>query len=185
MGVNVGGIVNSLVSFLPRMLERRLPSHIVNIGSMASYLSGPVAGVYTASKFAVRGITECLHYSLHSKGIGVSLVCPGLTKTNIHEAELYRPKELADAGAPATPQSVENIRRILGAGIDPAIVAEHVLSAIKKDKSLVFSHPGYEGDFEQIFRDSRAALPDDTPTEGQLFADKAFRESRTRALAGA
>ena len=44
---------------------------------MAAYLSGPQAGIYTASKFAVRGLTECLRYNLAPYGIGVSLMCPG------------------------------------------------------------------------------------------------------------
>src|SRR5262249_5168415 len=58
MGVNFGGVVNGLVTFIPRIKALGAGGHIVNVASMAAYLSGPQAGIYTASKFAVRGLTE-------------------------------------------------------------------------------------------------------------------------------
>jgi NAD(P)-dependent dehydrogenase (short-subunit alcohol dehydrogenase family) len=82
MGVNYGGVVNGCVSFIPKMKAHGEGGHIVNVASMAAYCAGPQAGIYTASKFAVRGLTECLRYNLAPYGIGVSLMCPGLTKTN-------------------------------------------------------------------------------------------------------
>jgi len=82
MGVNLGGVVNGLVTFIPRIKAQGQGGHIVNVASMAAYLPGPQAGIYTASKFAVRGLTESLRFNLAPHGIGVSLMCPGLTKTN-------------------------------------------------------------------------------------------------------
>ena len=73
MGVNFGGVVNGLVTFVPRIKAQGQGGHVVNVASMAAYLSGPQAGIYTASKFAVRGLTECLRYNLAPYGIGVSL----------------------------------------------------------------------------------------------------------------
>ena len=64
MGVNFGGVVNGLVTFIPRIKAQGPGGHIVNVASMAAYLSGPQAGIYTASKFAVRGLTECLRFNL-------------------------------------------------------------------------------------------------------------------------
>ena len=91
MGVNFGGVVNGLVTFIPRLKAQGEGGHIVNVASMAAYLSGPQAGIYTASKFAVRGLTECLRYNLAPHGIGVSLMCPGLTRTNAWDSALRRP----------------------------------------------------------------------------------------------
>src|SRR5512145_812232 len=82
MGVNFGGVVNGLVTFVPRIKAQGQGGHIVNVASMAAYIAGPQAGIYTASKFAVRGLTECRRYNLAPYGIGVSLMCPGLTRTN-------------------------------------------------------------------------------------------------------
>ena len=80
MGVNYGGVVNGLVSFIPRMKAHGQGGHIVNVASMAAFCAGPQAGIYTASKFAVRGLTESLRYNLAAYGIGVSLMCPALRK---------------------------------------------------------------------------------------------------------
>ncbi|OYX94395.1 MAG: short-chain dehydrogenase, partial [Novosphingobium sp. 35-62-5] len=76
MGVNFGGVVNGLVSFLPRIKAASGLRHVVNVASMAAFLPGPQAGIYTASKFAVRGLTESLRYNLAPHGIGCSLCCP-------------------------------------------------------------------------------------------------------------
>src|SRR5207248_7277778 len=48
MGVNFGGVVNGLVTFIPRIKARGRCGHIVNVASMAAYLPGPQAGIYTA-----------------------------------------------------------------------------------------------------------------------------------------
>jgi len=95
MGVNFGGVVNGLVTFIPRIKAQGQGGHIVNVASMAAYLSGPQAGIYTASKFAVRGLTECLRFNLAPHGIGVSLMCPGLTRTNAWDSALKRPAQFA------------------------------------------------------------------------------------------
>ncbi len=62
MGVNFGGVVNGQVSFLPKIKAHGEGGHVVNVASMAAFCAGPQAGIYTASKFAVRGMTECLRY---------------------------------------------------------------------------------------------------------------------------
>ena len=58
LGVNLGGVINGLVTFLPHMEAHGETGHVVNVASMAAFLAGPQAGIYTASKFAVRGLTE-------------------------------------------------------------------------------------------------------------------------------
>ncbi len=98
MGVNFGGVVNGLVTFIPGMKAQGSGGHIVNVASMAAYLPGPQAGIYTASKFAVRGLTESLRFNLAPHGIGVSLMCPGLTKTNAWDSALRRPADFAASG---------------------------------------------------------------------------------------
>ena len=87
------------MTFIPRIKAQGAGGHIVNVASMAAYLSGPQAGIYTASKFAVRGLTESLRYNLAPYGIGVSLMCPGLTRTNAWDSRAAeRPAGFADSG---------------------------------------------------------------------------------------
>jgi len=83
-----------LVSFLPKLKKAGRGGHVVNVSSMAAYLSGPQAGIYTASKFAVRGLTESLRYNLVPYGIGVSLVCPALVATDAGLSEYIVAAEL-------------------------------------------------------------------------------------------
>ncbi|MFV0645066.1 MAG: SDR family oxidoreductase, partial [Sphingomonadaceae bacterium] len=100
MGVNFGGVVNGLVSFLPLIKGADGRRHVTNIASMAAYLSGPQAGIYTASKFAVRGLTESLRYNLVPHGIGCSLVCPALVTSNAWDSALKRPEGFGESGFP-------------------------------------------------------------------------------------
>jgi NAD(P)-dependent dehydrogenase (short-subunit alcohol dehydrogenase family)/dienelactone hydrolase len=103
MGVNFGGVVNGLVSFLPNQGGRG-PRHVVNIASMAAFLPGPQAGIYTASKFAVRGLTESLRYNLAPHGIGCSLCCPALTRTNAWDLRSSAPTLSPIAALPLLPE---------------------------------------------------------------------------------
>ena len=98
MGVNFGGVVNGIVAFLPLLKAAKGRRHVTNVASMAAYLSGPQAGIYTASKFAVRGLTELLRYNLVPHGIGCSLVCPALIATNAWDSAFRRPQEFGESG---------------------------------------------------------------------------------------
>ncbi len=107
MGVNFGGVVNGLVSFIPKLKAHGEGGHIVNVASMAAFLPGPQAGIYTASKFAVRGLTECLRDTIAPYGIGVSLMTPALVKTNAWESALGRPGQFANTNRPpAVPKPI-------------------------------------------------------------------------------
>lgn len=185
MGVNFGGVVNGLVSFIPGMKAHGEGGHIVNIASMAAYLSGPQAGIYTASKFAVRGLTESLRYNLAPYRIGVSLVCPALTKTNAWDSALNRPDAFADSGF-ATPDraELEQFGTAFEAGMDPLEVGEKILAGMARNDGLIFTHPEFADDFEAIYRDSLAGLPDEDAPEGRLHIERLRREANRAAAAG-
>ena len=65
----------------------------VNTASMAGFLSDTGFGAYTASKFAVVGISEALSTELEPQGIGVSILCPGWVATRISESRRNWPNE--------------------------------------------------------------------------------------------
>ena len=100
-GVNLGGVINGVVTFVPRIKAHGEGGHVVNTASMASFLAGPGAGIYTAAKFGVRGISEALRYALPQHGIGVLVVCPGLVESNIYKSDEVRPAELSTDVTPA------------------------------------------------------------------------------------
>src|SRR5207247_3476516 len=98
LGVLLGGVVNGVQTFLPRMLEHGEGGHIVNTSSMAGVLPVPNAAIYITSKAAVIGLSEALRGELAEDGIGVSAFCPGPVQTNIREAGKMRPERYADSG---------------------------------------------------------------------------------------
>jgi NAD(P)-dependent dehydrogenase (short-subunit alcohol dehydrogenase family) len=185
MGVNFGGAVNGLVTFIPKMKTLETGGHIVNIASMAAYLSGPQAGIYTASKFALRGLTECLRYNLAPYRIGVSLMCPGLTKTHAWDSALKRPVAFAESGfAPADRAELEKFGAAFEAGMDPLEVGEKTLAGMLEDRALIFTHPEFADDFAEIYQASIAALPREPVPEGRLQIERLRRAANRAAAAG-
>jgi uncharacterized protein len=71
-------------AFLPAMLEQR-QGRIVFIGSPAAWVAWSGATVYTASRWALRGLYEALRADLVSTGVGVSMVVPGQVKSPYFE----------------------------------------------------------------------------------------------------
>jgi NAD(P)-dependent dehydrogenase (short-subunit alcohol dehydrogenase family) len=185
MGVNFGGVVNGLVSFIPGMKAHGEGGHIVNVASMAAYLSGPQAGIYTASKFAVRGLTESLRYNLAPHGIGVSLMCPGLTRTNAWDSALKRPADFAQSGfKPADRQELEQFGTAFDLGMDPLEVGRKTLAGMTENRGLIFTHPEFAEDFGEIFETSMAALPKEEAPEGRLHIERLRRAANRAAASG-
>jgi NAD(P)-dependent dehydrogenase (short-subunit alcohol dehydrogenase family) len=185
MSVNFGGVVNGLVTFIPRMKAHGLGGHIVNIASMAAYLPGPQAGIYTASKFAVRGLTECLRFNLAPHGIGVSLMCPGLTKTNAWDSALRRPADFAASGfAPPDRDLLAQFATAFDAGMDPLEVGEKTLAGMTENRAIIFTHPEFAEDFGEIHRACVEALPKEPASEARLHIERLRREANCAAAAG-
>ena len=137
--INVLGVVHGLHSFVPRMLEQGTTSHIVNTASAAVVLLAPKLALYTASKMAVRGLTETLRLELEAMNapIGVSLLCPGpvltsMTAGGTRDAETQRAQELDLAAMSAAAGGFEYL--------DPERVAEITFNAIREDRFWIFTH---------------------------------------------
>jgi NAD(P)-dependent dehydrogenase (short-subunit alcohol dehydrogenase family) len=179
MGVNFGGVVNGLVSLIPNIKSHGEGGHIVNVASMAAFCAGPQAGIYTASKFAVRGLTESLRYNLAPYGIGVSLMCPGLTRTNAWDSALKRPDAFDSSGfAPADRAELEKFSSGFDLGMDPLEVGEKTLAG------MILTHPDHAEDIEQIYLDTLAALPEGPIPEGRAQIENLRREANRAAEAG-
>lgn len=140
--VNLWGVVHGLTAFLPLLLGNEDGGHVVNTASVAGL--GPfVNAPYTATKYAVVGISETLRKELAGTGVGVSVLCPGVVRTNIFTSQRNRPAELrnerSNPGARAT--NAEAAREMLSAGMDPLEVARQVLDAVVADRFWVVTHP--------------------------------------------
>ena len=185
MGVNFGGVVNGLVSFLPKIKAASGRRHVTNVASMAAFLPGPQAGIYTASKFAVRGLTESLRYNLAPHGIGCSLVCPALTKTNAWTSALRRPDSFRQSGfSPVERAELEQFGTAFEEGMDPYVVGEKILAGMTEQRGLILTHPEHGPDFEEIHTAIMAALPDEEAPPGRLKIEQLRRDAMKAAERG-
>lgn len=185
MGVNFGGVVNGLVSFLPKIKASEGRRHVVNVASMAAFLPGPQAGIYTASKFAVRGLTESLRYNLAPHGIGCSLCCPALTRTNAWASAMKRPDSFGESGFPETSEAqLRQFGTAFEEGMDPYEVGTKILRGMTNQDGLILTHPEHGPDFEEIHAKLMAALPDEEAPPGRLKIEELRRKAMRDAEAG-
>jgi short-subunit dehydrogenase len=82
MNINFWGTVYGVRYFLP-ILKREERSHIVDLSSVFGLIAPPRQPAYSASKFAVRGFTECLRHELEGTSVRVACVHPGGIRTAI------------------------------------------------------------------------------------------------------
>ncbi|HPA89105.1 MAG TPA: SDR family NAD(P)-dependent oxidoreductase [Quisquiliibacterium sp.] len=142
MGVNFGGVLNGVRSFVPRMLSGGDEGHVVNTASIAGLLTG--SNPYFVSKHAVTCLTEGLYKDFRAIGakLSASVLCPGIIRTGILDAERNRPTQFG-AGtdvsrlAPDVRAQAATFRAALNAGTDPAEVADAVADAVRADRFYV------------------------------------------------
>lgn len=159
--VNLMGVVYGVRSFLPHIRAHGEGGHIVNTASMAGMVSGWFSP-YDATKFAVVAMSEGLRPQLQPLGIGVSVLCPYFVRTKIGESgrnrqERYGQMSTLDPGSPVA-AVVEEIRKQIAAGLDPAEVAARVLAAIENEELYIFTHPNMREFVEARFAAIEAAM---------------------------
>ncbi len=153
LSVNLYGVVNGCRAFVPRWLARGERAHVVNTASVGGFLSGPVLGMYSTTKFAVVAYSESLAQELAGHGIGVSVLCPGWTNTNLGDASRNRPDALGSA-----PDRLEIITPGMADGMDPLDVGRHALRGVRERALYVFTHPEFQPLIADRFAKVIAAL---------------------------
>jgi NAD(P)-dependent dehydrogenase (short-subunit alcohol dehydrogenase family) len=183
LGVNLGGVVNGVVTFVPRIKAHGERGHVVNTASMAAFVAGPGAGIYTAAKFGVLGLSDALRWSLLPHGIGVSVVCPGNVNSNIHESDLVRPPELSTDVTPEDEEFMRILPSIYAVGMSPEEMGEKILRAIRQNDFYVFTHPDHKDELRGIFDEIIAAFPDEPVPPERLAFEEGRRAGKAAALA--
>jgi NAD(P)-dependent dehydrogenase (short-subunit alcohol dehydrogenase family) len=135
LGVNLWGVIHGIEAFVPRMIARGEPGHIVNTASMAGLIASKGLGVYNTSKYAVVGLSETLAKDLKPYRIGVSVLCPMGVQTRIRQSERNRPAALRNTDTAAA-EPVE----LIGRSLSPETVADMVLAAIRANELYVITH---------------------------------------------
>jgi NAD(P)-dependent dehydrogenase (short-subunit alcohol dehydrogenase family) len=130
LDINVKGVVHGCHVFLPAMIERGAGGHVANLASMAGYHASPALVAYSATKFAVLGLSEALREELRPHGIGVTAICPGVINTPITRNARARGR----ADDPAIRERLVALyaRRDYG----PERVARNILKAVQRNRGV-------------------------------------------------
>ena len=160
--VNLGGVVNGIQTFLPRMLKHGEPAHIVNTSSMGALLPMPGGAAYIAAKSAVSGLTEALRCDLAGSNVSVTLLIPGPTKTNIHEVAKHRPARYSNSGVGELEAQMAT-RSAPAVWLDPVVVGEMVVDAVRADQLFVITHNEFREGVEQRFEATKTGFPPGPP----------------------
>jgi NAD(P)-dependent dehydrogenase (short-subunit alcohol dehydrogenase family) len=162
MGVNLGGVINGVQTFLPRMLSHGEGGHVVNTSSMSGILPHYGAGLYITTKFAVVGLSEALRTELRDEKVGVSVLCPGPVQTNIAQSGKTRPERFAKTGY-AELDKTRQARSVSSLYMDPIKVGERVLEGIRRDDLYIFTHPEFRDGIRARCDAIMAAVPKEEP----------------------
>ncbi|HTO39843.1 MAG TPA: SDR family NAD(P)-dependent oxidoreductase [Rhizomicrobium sp.] len=146
---NVDSLLFSVRTFVPGMRAGGRACHIVNTASMAGVVAPPNAVSYVSSKFAVTGFTLALRNELGGSRIGISLLCPGMTRTRIVETTQSLRPGAAEMGVGAETAAAMNA--VLATGMNPDSVGRAVLDAILRDRLFIFTHPEWKVLAEERF----------------------------------
>jgi NADP-dependent 3-hydroxy acid dehydrogenase YdfG len=121
--VNIKGVLYGIAAVLPIMREQQ-SGHIVNLSSVAGYHVSPTSAVYSATKFAVRAISEGLRQEESpSSRIRSTIVSPGLTETELMSLI-------------TSPDSKQIADQIKGMGISPYAIARAIAYAINEPDDI-------------------------------------------------
>jgi len=162
--VNLLGVIRTCRAFLPQMIERRA-GYIVNVASIAGlYAYSYDCPAYITSKFGCVGYTESLAVYLHPRGIGVSVLCPGLVTTNLGENARM-------VGVPDPARFLhfpEHMRR----AIAPDEAGRVLCDGVEAGRFLLLTHPedaeviaGRRADLDAAIASQAASSPD--PFQGR------------------
>lgn len=159
-GVNIGGVINGFVSFMPQMIAHGRGGHIVSTASLAAEVVMPAhLAIYAASKAAVCHYCEAVKDELGTQGLGVSILLPGPIKSNIHQAQQNRPEHLR-AGSGFIDSEAQLAQRQAGDNwMEPEQVGNMVADGILANQTYIVTH----GIFKDWQRARAQAVLDATP----------------------
>lgn len=137
-------------AFVPRLLRRRQPAHIVHTASMSAFVAGSGSAAYAASKHADLAVARSLRADLEGTNIRVSVLCPGLVETPL----------------------VEGLTAPRGAGGATKVSAEHVAQlvcdALGSDRFYLFTNPDSPSRMQAQLDELRAHLDIASPNWEEL-----------------
>ncbi|MBC2778619.1 SDR family NAD(P)-dependent oxidoreductase [Parasphingopyxis marina] len=160
MNVNLGGVINGIVTVLPRMVAHGEGGHIVSTASMSGVMPHPGATIYVTTKGAVVSMMESMRGELEGRGIICSAFCPGAVATNIQKSQETRPADLSDTGygqADKRRQQAGDMSHLFQTKEE---VGQRVLRGILADELYILTHSEFRPGIEDRAAAMVAAVPD-------------------------
>ena len=109
---------------------------IVNISSVVGRIGLPGSAAYISTKFALEGLSECLRYELGQFGIKVTLIEPGVIKTNFFNSMIVPESKMDPKYKTLTDNILAGLKMMVEMGTAPSQVADAILKAIHDDEVL-------------------------------------------------
>ena len=158
ININLGGCFNGVHSFLPRMQSSGEEAHIIATCSTSGFIAYPMLGLYSASKFGIRGLMTSLRAELAGSNIDVSIVCPGEVTTNIVNSTFDKPSKKAvdQVKQDEDPKALLEVAAEDAQNtypISPSEAAQAIFSGIQNQDFYIFTHKGYKRQLEDISAD--------------------------------
>ena len=163
LGVNLGGVINGVHTFVPRIKAHGEAGHVVNTASIAGLLATAGNGVYATTKHAVVGLSDALRQELAPAGIGVSVLCPGAVDTKINRSARNRQAAFGEGGVDLTPEQLGLLEKSMSLGTAPRVIGERVLSAIRDDIPYILPHSEFRETYRNKVDGIYAAFSDEPP----------------------
>lgn len=160
LDVNLWAVIWGVEIFGP-LIEQAGGGQIVSTASIAGLISGS-GNAYNVSKYGVVALSEGLRLELAPRGIGVSVLCPGLVRTQIMDSARNLPERFE--GQPPTPLTpaieggIQQMRERIAGGVDPNYVGELVREGIENDWPYIFTDAEFEPFVEMRFAGIKAGF---------------------------
>lgn len=123
--INLFGVISGTSAAYSTMVKQGF-GHIVNTASLAGLISSPTMTPYTATKFAVVGLSTALRSEAESLGVRVSAVCPGFIQTGIFDAGTFV-KSTKEAFLDQIPFKL----------MDARTAARKILRGVEKNRAII------------------------------------------------
>ncbi|HEY95491.1 MAG TPA: SDR family NAD(P)-dependent oxidoreductase [Dehalococcoidia bacterium] len=182
VGINLGGVINGIMTFLPRMLKHGEGGHIVSTSSTNGIAATGASITYCTTKFAVAGMMEALATEMQGKGIGASVLVPGPTRTNLGKSSAAnRPAHLQNEETPPPPPPPPPDPDFQARMADPAVwmdpveTGERVIRGVRNNDLFIMTHPEFKAGYKIRHDAIMRANPDEPFNEKRWDIIKNFR----------
>jgi NADP-dependent 3-hydroxy acid dehydrogenase YdfG len=160
LGVNLHGVINGVMTFLPELTRHGSAAHVVNTASVGGLVGMRNLAIYNTTKFGVVGLSEALRADLAASGVAVSVLCPGIVATALGTSERNRPGRSQSPAATSTAVAGSNAvstpaaQAAPAAGMSTQELGQIVLEAMQDRRFFISSHP----EFRDIVGQRNAAV---------------------------